>query len=324
MWRLKPFHKTEENVSNVKKVKLVTPVAEPPKAHSAKRTPFTMELAARFATMEAFVADRDMRDDHVDHLVNEAVNGRFIGDITILASCFCLWDHKERRLNGQHTAAMRLRMPKSWSPEVFVLKYKAKTEREFRVLYSVFDRGRIRTKYQIISARLFGTKLYDGMTKTRLNQLAAGMTMWRTKNFLNTTANVDELANCMESDLSQLVHKVAQFQFTKLTKKNGPHMHNRAPVIGAMFATFNVAPRVAWEFWEVVLNGGQAATHPAQALMKYLMGSKIYSNCTSGPRRCKPVSREDMYRTCILAWNAFRQGNLVRDFPVPDKREEAI
>jgi hypothetical protein len=285
---------------------------------SDQQRPFTKQLAGRFTTMDTFVGDRSLSPRHIARLANATAYGYFLPEFVILASCECVWDGKERRLNGQHTCWMRRLFPASWKPKVRVIRYRVETEKGFRKLYSVIDRAWGRNNRHVVKSKLYGTPPYKGISPDGLNRLSSGLRMWAGKGS-NCALSIDETTDSMLNGSGILTIRVAKF-LDSITALNAGHMYRRAPVTGALFATFDRCLSAALEFWKIVRDGGEAPDHPAQMLMKYLISTEIHSNCSGGPRTKITTSRENMYRVCIEAWNAFRKGEKVTEFKVPERR----
>jgi hypothetical protein len=286
---------------------------------SDRREPFTLELATKFIEMENFVGERKLNDRHVDFLLEEAKNGRFLGDITALASCTCGWDGKVRRLNGQHTSWMRTSMPKDWCPTVHVLHYKADREEDFRSLYGSFDRILVRSNKHVVVSGFYGTEEFKEISAGNLGRLAAGLRLWTCESSRDTRP-IDRVMELMKGKHYKLVIEVSQF-LNGISPSSATHMYCRAPVTAAMFATFDKSVSDSLKFWEMVRDGGGSTTHPAQVLMKYLIKTNIRSE--PGNRNYSAVPREDMFRICISAWNSFRRGDQIKMLRVLDNRVAA-
>ena len=289
---------------------------------SFKRRPFTKDLAWEFIEMDTSVAEREIHDAHVRYLFREMMSGRFLGDFTMLASCECGWDGKVRRLNGQHTSWMRDWIADDeWCPIVNVIRYRVEDERDYRELYAAIDRAYGRSPQHVVRSRLLETHGYHGLQASDINRLATGFRMWSGRSSF-TPQPIDETCDAMEGSARGLVYKVSKF-LRNVTHDNAPHMHSRAPVNGAMFATFSKALADSTKFWTIVRDGGQAADHPAQLLLRYLTSAQIHSNC-SCRRNVKSTTRELMYRICISAWNAYRRKQKLKNLVIPDKRIPAL
>lgn len=285
-----------------------------------RREKFTMELAHRFIEMQTFMGERKLNDRHMDFLLEQAKQGKFLGDITALASCQCVWDNTERRLNGQHTSWMRTYMPADWSPIVHVLKYRAMREEDFRALYASFDRIFVRSNKHVVTAELLGTSEFKELTSGVLSKLASGLRLW-TAERARDVRSVDKIVELMRTKHYKLTIEVSQF-LVGIQPSNAAHMYNRVPVVAAMFASFNKSSQDSHKFWVMVRDGGGDATHPAQALMKYLVKTTIRSD-PSDHSRFVSVTGEEMYRVCITAWNAFRRGDKLKLLKVTNERVAA-
>jgi hypothetical protein len=79
-----------------------------------------------------------------------------------------------------------------------------------------------------------------------------------------------------------------------------------APAMGAMYATHEKDPKDAEAFWDAVAHEGNGhdTNHPTVALDVYLQEARKADNRTPP----KPI---DIYRTCIMAWNAYRRGRTI-------------
>lgn len=286
---------------------------------SERKEPFTEKLAIKFLEMETFVGERALRESHVHFLLQEAKRGRFLNSITNLASCVCLWDGKERRLNGQHTCWMKTFMEEKWQPLVTVLRFEAKTEDDFRALYASFDRGTPRSNANVVNGRLLGTTEFASISQRNLSALAAGLRVWLAPPPSKGLA-VDEVIDQMQGKHYRLAMQVGGFLET-ITPQSAAHMYRRAPVIGAMFATFDKAVSDSVTFWTIVRDGSPVQDHPAACLMKWLMRCAINStdSNTSGPK----VGREEMYKCCVNAWNVYRRGDKLKIIRCPEQRVAA-
>ncbi len=282
-----------------------------------RKEPFTEKLAVKLLELDTFIGERPLRESHVQFLLQEAKRGRFLNNITNLASCVCLWDGKERRLNGQHTCWMKTFMDdKQWAPPVTVLRFEAKTEDDFRALYASFDRGTPRSNANVVDSRLLGTTEFAHVSKRNLSSLASGLRIWLSPPTVRSLS-VDEIIDQMQTKHYKLVMQVAQFLET-ITPQSAAHLYRRAPVVGAMFATFDKAAADSVTFWTVVRDGGADQDHPAACLMKWLLRCAI--NSTDSTASGLKVGREEMYKCCVNAWNVYRRGDKLKIIRTPDHR----
>jgi len=82
------------------------------------------------------------------------------------------------------------------------------------------------------------------------------------------------------------------------------------PVLAAMFATFEKDPREAEGFWiDVAKQGGQFEPgHPTVVLDNWL--------CSGTAKDGTQLKSREIYRGCVIAWNAFRHG---KNLPTNDR-----
>jgi hypothetical protein len=281
--------------------------------------PFTLELATRFIEMATFVGERHLKSKHVDYLVSEAKDGKFLCAEAGLASCYCCWDKIERRLNGQHTSWMRTYMPANWQPTIRVTKYSAPTEDDYRSLYATFDSHKSRTSGEKTIVVLLGADGFEDIRQTRvLQDLKAGMGLWiggqgGGKNRLS----FDNILDLMKDKHYKTVIEVGRY-VQALNYCSAPHMVQRAPVVAAMYATFSKNISESIEFWTMVKDGG-CPTHPAVVLNKYLHRTTLHKMGVIKSSSNRATS-EEMFRICIVAWNAFRNKNDIKQLRMPEHR----
>ena len=85
------------------------------------------------------------------------------------------------------------------------------------------------------------------------------------------------------------------------------------PVMGAMYGTFDREPTAAEEFWTSVSKQGDGAQgDPATTLDAWLVDAKSPD---------ATASAMEIYRACVLAWNAFRHRKSFDKVPKFDARK---
>jgi hypothetical protein len=289
----------------VDKVYLVTSLGGGLNLKRKRKLDFTHDEAWRMIHLEEFPGDRRLKQSHVDYLVKTMKRGTFHSEWVSLITCSL--GNKVFRMNGQHTAWARLEMPPKWKCEVVILEYEAKNEEDVRTLYSSIDRASPRTKANVIESYLVGSEEFKDMKNRTLRVVPQGFALWEwpSKHDRNTHDG-DDIAYLLKTDRYDLALKVCTF-LDKQSPREQRHMF-RAPVVAALFATFNRAPQVAVEFWSPVADGLglEKRGDPRLKLRNELMQSAV--NAGSGAMSDKKkVSQEFMYRLCINAWNAHRQ-----------------
>lgn len=294
---------------------------------SDKCVEFTKELAQKFITMQSFEGERVLRDAHVEFLLTEAKKGTFLIHLATLISAHCRWDNSERRLNGQHTCWMREYMSDAWSPMIRVLRYEVDTQDDFRKLYSAIDRGAPRTKGHVISARLLGTEQFKEFSQQTIRMLASALVL-RVGRSLSGRKRLspDEIATLLSGDHYRLAIAVGSYMETMDRSRDGRHMW-RAPVIAAMFATFEKHITASKEFWEGVRLGVgmTSASDPRLRLRNLLQTTNISQTDAMGTagNSTGVISGEDMYRWSVHCWNLWRDGETIKNLRILAKRPSA-
>jgi hypothetical protein len=255
---------------------------------------------------EEFPGDRALKNRHVEYLISTMQRGTFHPEWVVIITAKC--DGKVYRMNGQHTAWARIHMPAKWPCEVKHLEYEAKSMEDVRTLYSSIDRSSPRTRANVIESYLAGTPEFDGVKARTLRVVPQGFTFWFWKSKTERSAHDgDDVAYLLKTDWYDLAKKVCAFLDAHSPKE---HWHVfRAPVIAAMFATFHKAPQIAVEFWKPVADGVgiEQRSDPRLKLRNELMQAAVGIG-GGGQSDKKKVAQEVMFRNCILAWNAHREG----------------
>ena len=284
----------------------VTDLGDGLKLVATRKINFTHAEAEKVLNYEEFVGDRSLKNDHVDYLVTTMKRGTFHPEWVNLV--VCKFDGKSWRMNGQHTAWARLEMPPEYPCPVTVLEYTAKSMEDMRTLYASIDRSSPRTRANVITSYLAGTAEFEGVKARTLQLVPQGFALyfWKTKHE-RQQHDGDDVAYLMKTDHYDLARKVCAF-VDKHSGKDQKHM-NRAAVVGAMFATFNKAPNIAVEFWGPVATGTgiEKVGDPRLKLRNELQRTAVDHGAGSHSEK-KTVSQEFMYRQCITAWNAYRDG----------------
>lgn len=268
---------------------------------------------------EKFVADRPLRQGHVDHLLREMRRDMFIESLVTLI--LCELDGVIYRMNGQHTCWAATYFSEE-SETVFTVKvqrWKAESEHDLRRLYASIDRGAPRTKANVVQSYLVGTDAFGGYTNRQIQELSSGFSLWHWESMHDRNMHGGEdVAHLMQTKFLEVSTRVGVL-YLRWTVKDHKHMM-RAPVIGALYATFQKAPRIAEEFWTVVASGvGIDSENDARhRLRNHLM---TYSVGASPGKRSQ--SAEEMYRICLSAWNSFRDSREVKVFKPSNSRLKA-
>lgn len=294
----------------------------------------TVELTHKYAEkhleLPAFAGERAVRQTHVDSLVQHMTRGTFHPEWVKLIACRCaeecpdikgeiLKPATQWRMNGQHTCWARLQMPEDYRCPVEVVNYTASTLYDMRMLYASIDRVAQRTHQHIMQSYLAGTTAFNGYNKDILSAVASGLAHWQwgesETHKVRAGRDADALAYLLQTEYYELAIRVLDFLQANFSKDR--QFLKRRGVVGAIFATFGKAIQDSNRFWEAVASGvGMTdANDPRLRLRTALVGAVVPKG--SDRRR---YSAEDVYRWCVTAWNAFREGKSMLLLRVPEKR----
>lgn len=267
---------------------------------------FNHKKATEFLELKEFVGDRPLKQGHVDYLIGAMQRGTFRPELVTLITCEC--SGVTYRMNGQHTAWARLDVDADFECPVKLLEYVAVSEEDMRGLYASIDRSSPRTKANVIQSYLAGTTEFDGLKRHVVMGLPYGLSVWLWPTSAERRRHDgDDMAFLIKTTHYDLAMKVAGFLNT-CAYNDSKHIF-RAPAVAAMFATFSKAPNIAKDFWRPVADGVgiDKKGDPRLRLRNWLMQTAL--GLGEGAKSDKKqVNQEYMYRACVAAWNAFREG----------------
>lgn len=275
----------------------------------------THSLATELLELEIFGPDRPLDDAHVARLQKAMERGTFRPELVQIMVCSL--NGKNYRINGQHTCWARLYTDKSYRCPVQLIRYKASSENDMRMLYASVDRGKPRSKSNVINAYLFGHGAFAGFSKTIIKQMSEGFSFWMWGNN-SPQHDGDEISYLLETDYHGLAMKVGKF-LDGCQVKTARHLR-RSPVYAAFFATFDKSESDAIEFWEAVRDGANLSIDdPRLKLRNHLQGHAVNAGRGGGSYK-NNVCADDMFGWCIQAWNAFRTNSSVKAFRTYEER----
>lgn len=287
---------------------------------SDRKMPFTHELACKHLELEEFDGERKLEDDWVSALISCAQSGTFHPEWVTWITAHCEQNGKDYRENGQHTAWMRLAMPKDWkgAGEIRYQRYLCKTIDDARILYASIDRNRARNRAMVMNSYLAGTEEFSGITKTLLGRLASGLTfwLWDTKHFRDKHS-ADHVAGVMRTKYMAITQTVAAFMIRCGSKRDSRFVM-RAPALAAVFATFDKAAKASVEFWEAVIEGtGMTSPNDPRLRLRNFLITTIIGRRDRKSGSSRVVVAEELYRCCIHAFNAWRKGEELQTLRAP-------
>ena len=301
-----------------------TTIGEGYKIKQRQTVEFTPDFADKFLQHSEFrvgdeKVDRNLQDEHVIRLAREMLGGRFLWEHVNLVTCFC--GGIQYRLNGQHCSWARLVAhdegldPKTRCPVQWI-KYDAVTIQDMRKLYASLDRGKARNQSNVVVSWLAGTEDFPGYSKGTLRLLAQGVGVWLWESRAARQLHLgDERSAMLLTTHNKLALMVGGI-LHEVKPSEARHVL-RAPVIGAMFATFQKAQKDSVEFWQVVRDGlgVGSKTDPRYTLRNWLMNASL-AKSTVANGDSKIVTTEEMLRGCLAAWNAHRAGRELKQIRV--------
>jgi hypothetical protein len=288
---------------------------------SDRKTEINAAAAAKFLEIPNTQWERHVRDRHVQYLAKAMERGSFHWEWVILAVANC--KKKQYRMNGQHSMWAVLSLKDDISEKVRLLEYDCDTENDLRTLYRSFDRGAVRSAANLTKSALVGMPGYEDTNDRILTTLLQGFAIWRwPQEDERRSIDTDERIYIMQKEHKELAQRICAFQSSLPYNNEYKHLHKRAAVAGAMFATFSVAPNIAADFWTAIGNGLglQESNDPRYKLRTFLQTSLVRD--TSGGARLakRQITTEYMYRVCVNMWNSFRRNEAVTNVrPTPSR-----
>lgn len=289
-----------------------------------RKMAFTHTAAVALLEMPEFPGDRPLRPEHVIYLIGTMRRKTFHWEWCKLITCTCKQPafnqpaNAEFRMNGQHTAWARLEMPADETAHVSIMRYEAATVEDMRTLYASIDRNASRTKANVINSHLVGCNEFAEFPANLIRHTAEGLAVWKWQAATErSTHDGDDIACLMKTKHLEVCQRVMRFLNTQglnIRHRDCSHIR-RSPVMAAMIATFDKVPTIAPEFWLPVKDGVnlERTDDPRHKLRSELRAS-VVSMC--GGKKAKRVSVEEMYRWCLYAWNAHREGRTLSSLRV--------
>ena len=300
---------------------------------SRKTVELTPEFAYDFLNHSELSAgdekiDRNKGDSWIRHLSREMLSGNFLWEDVLLKTCN--FEGHTYRINGQHTAWARILAAEEGLPAdtrcpVVWFKYEAKSMADMRQLYAQSDGGKPRSRAVQIVAYTCGTDEFPDYTKKTLKLLAQGLGIWKWPDeTLRSEHTASDVAYLMLKEHHKLAVSVGKL-LNESTAKEIRHLA-RAATVGAMYATYEKAPQIAYDFWASVRDGVglDSKDDPRLTLRTYLLTTGLQKSHVAGNDN-KTVTQDEMYRSCITCWNAHRAGRHLKQIRVSlsEERPEA-
>jgi hypothetical protein len=254
----------------------------------------THDLAAEFSKMTASVTERDLDPKRVTYLKSVVLGGTALPFIWARAKV--AGEKEYYRVNGHHSSTM-LASLNGELPEGLVAHiddYEVATLQDLPLLFRQFDSRKsarstadISGAYQMIvpelrnAGRIAARKAIEGVAWFDNRIIGA-----------NTPTGDDVFVLFNQPKYHDYIHMVDRIYSAKTPEFT-------LPVLGAIYGTFEKSASEAETFWTDVSKGGGShdERHPSTVLDAWLLAAK------GADKKPKPM---EVYRACVITWNAFR------------------
>jgi len=299
------------------------PIESMPVKQIDKRIVLKPEDASKFLANNVFSHQRKIQEKRLrtqcKAIQNGLHHGNTIADAVLGFDYFIeVYDGKggmnlkkvERLLvNAQHTlhAVMATKIPLDVTyQEWFCPSFSA-----LATLWATFDQpGSQRTPEEIASAFLESFS-EPGWSNKSLNKVASAFfaaslgEMSGNMQYGSRSTTAERINMLMENE-NRAVRKFVKDVCWGHQKEVDSKFMQRIVVMMIMIQTYRASPRMAQQFWEPVLFGGNRVGGPSEAKyeLNQWLKNHVVGNTTGGDKR-KAVTNKDMQIVCIRAWNAF-------------------
>lgn len=256
-------------------------------------------FAEKFLRLPRLPGDRERSRQYSQEVRYDMQNGFFMWSLVMLVKVFVRETKTTYRINGNTTADCVSSLPQgSFIPEVNMAEFTVDTLDEARILFSLLDRGRPRTKSQRVCAMLIGDLGYDSMSKGDVNLLHAGLNLYVCARRYDLTAG--QLWNMLRKggEFYEVAQSIRQL-FMQFRRDGEMRYFRKAHIVAVMFAVFRLYPRSGVTFWRNLFSGKKLRPALMIKLRDRLMRLIINNNRTSN-KGAEMRSSEEAFR--IVAW----------------------
>lgn len=274
--------------------------------------PFTKETAAWIMTANEVPGERPRRTNHVRDMLTTFVRRTYLPELGQLAVCQLVEPHKDPitfRVDGQHRCVARLQLKDdTFSPKVRLFLYRASSMDGVKALYSQIDRGAQRTPMNVRESFLVDVPPFNAYGRETRNLLGSSLSLYLRRREKDR-ANVDPevLVSLMVG--SYMDAAVASADLLRGAGKTLPKHMARTPVVAAMIGSYLASPKGFKDFWTPIRDGvGLVDLNDPRLRLRNDLMSNAVGSANKMRKADKSIGAEAMFRMCILAWNAFREG----------------
>lgn len=256
--------------------------------------PLTRKAVEEFRRLEASPTERELDPRRLKWIRDKADRGELVNFQWAIAQL----GKAKIRVNGQHSSAMLADLPDELWPAGLMIHldtYAVEEMADVVALFRQFDARRSSRSSADIAGAYQGLEGDLGDIPRSEGKLAIDGVYWHRR-------NVQGLPPARTDEQYELFHLTELHPFVRwvsaLVDVKTPELR-RAPVVAAMFATWEADRERAADFWHSTARGGNETdpTGATQALSNFLVASM-----GNARRDLKPAQ---FYQGCVSAWNAF-------------------
>jgi hypothetical protein len=264
---------------------------------SSETVDLTKAVVDGFVALPGSATERSLKPARIEYLQDVVLGGSAV--VFQWAQAKVTETGEIYRVNGQHSSYMLSQLNGQFPNGLKVHKdtYEVDNLASLAYLFRMFDpRTSARSVHDVAGA-------YQGLhlSLKDVPKMTAKMTIDGTSWFLKIVRgdNIPSGDDRYELFNNAKMHPFIRMAGGILNKIKTPEFTN--PVIGAMYGTWEREPVEAEAFWSDVAKqgGGNDSNHPAAVLDTWLVAIRDKTI------EKKPSDRE-IYRACIVAWNAYR------------------
>lgn len=286
---------------------------------------FDHDKAIEYIDLPVFPGERLAGDQHVNHLLDLERNNEFLWEIVQLASAILDDDKVRYKINGQHTAWMRVHLPAGKSATVREIVFRARDKKELGEIYRKFDTNKNRDVGHQGKVDLILSEIAPEVPRGKLTNIRSGFRFWTFESQKETARVTVGMLTALITEQESLFAKVGVFACNAWKESK---IMLRKPVLAAMFETFDTRPTIAPAFWTPVSDGCNipSKTDGRHRLRDVLdrRYSKVIRAGTRGDDVVRTWSDEDIYRVCLVAWNRWRKDEKVHILKPTKTRMKAL
>lgn len=263
----------------------------------------TKAIAREFSLMDEVPGDRALSEARLNAYRRMLNEGTF-RPVT-WAKCYCKETESTYRINGKHTSTLLSSL--EVIPEFYatIEHYTADTMEDISRLYATYDsKLQSRTNFDINRAFASNIPEYANISMRLINTVISGIgyAKWQEGYWRKTAMERAEVI----LDEVEFVLWVASIMGSPYTNK-AEHME-RAPVIAAMYFTWNKSHRDATTFWTAVRDEtGDKPGMPDRVLARFLLSTGVDRGTSTQDKKKRGADRRTFLVKCIHAWNAWRR-----------------